>query len=245
MRRFTERGRTGAYLAVVEAGVVRAGDAVEVLGRPSHGITVPEVFRAFTGDDEGAARVLAEGILGADDQAVARAPSRPPPTQDRPIGHWGAGPVMLRRRHPDLVVLVDDAHLLEGTSVLQPLLEIDELADRDGGLLAVTTSSHALVTRFRGLDIEIARHRTALLLSPRPTDGDAFGVRRLDGAPAIPGRGVFIHHGTTTEVQVFLCEEGSVGVSAPGRGRSSAGTARAARPVTSATAMTTPPRRAR
>ena len=69
VRRFTERGRTGAYLSVVEAGVVGAGDAVEVLGRPGHGITVPEVFRAFTGDDEAAGRVLAEGILGPDDHA--------------------------------------------------------------------------------------------------------------------------------------------------------------------------------
>lgn len=67
VRRFTERGRTGAYLAVVEPGVVSAGDAVEVLDRPDHGITVPVVFRAFTGDDELAGRVLEEGILADDD----------------------------------------------------------------------------------------------------------------------------------------------------------------------------------
>ena len=67
VRRFTERGRTGAYLAVVEPGVVGAGDAVEVLDRPGHGITVPEVFRAFTGDDGEAERVLAAGILGEED----------------------------------------------------------------------------------------------------------------------------------------------------------------------------------
>ncbi len=162
-----------------------------------------------------ALRVLAESAAAAGRAVVVVRPINdgidPEAFSCAVLGSSDAGAlVMLRRRHPDLVVLVDDAHLLEGTSVLQPLLEIDELADRDGGLLAVTTSSHALVTRFRGLDIEIARHRTALLLSPRPTDGDAFGVRRLDGAPAIPGRGVFIHHGTTTEVQVFLCEEGSV-----------------------------------
>lgn len=77
VRRFTERGRTGAYLAVVEPGVVTAGDTVDVVARPAHGITVPEVFRAFTGDDEGAARVLAQGLLGEEDhrwleQRVAR-----------------------------------------------------------------------------------------------------------------------------------------------------------------------------
>ena len=63
VRRFTERGRTGAYLAVVEPGTVSAGDGIEVLDRPGHGITVPQVFRAFTGDDEAAARVLAAGLL--------------------------------------------------------------------------------------------------------------------------------------------------------------------------------------
>ena len=67
VRRFTERGRTGAYLAVVDPGVVSAGDAVEVLDRPGHGITVPEVFRAFTGDDREAERVLGAGILAVED----------------------------------------------------------------------------------------------------------------------------------------------------------------------------------
>ena len=67
VRRFTERGRTGAYLAVIEPGVLSAGDVVEVVGRPDHGITVPEVFGAFMGDDELAARVLAAGMLGADE----------------------------------------------------------------------------------------------------------------------------------------------------------------------------------
>ena len=62
------RGRTGAYLAVVEPGVLSAGDVVEVVGQPDHGITVPEVFRAFMGDGEPAARVLAAGVLGPEDR---------------------------------------------------------------------------------------------------------------------------------------------------------------------------------
>ncbi|HET7761065.1 MAG TPA: MOSC domain-containing protein, partial [Phycicoccus sp.] len=69
VRRFTERGRTGAYLAVVEPGTIRVGDRVEVVGRPGHGITVPTVFRAFTGDREAASAVLDAGVLGADDHA--------------------------------------------------------------------------------------------------------------------------------------------------------------------------------
>lgn len=67
VRRFTERGRTGAYLAVVEPGVVTTGDEVRVVGRPAHGITVPELFRAFTGDDELAAKVLEAELLDAED----------------------------------------------------------------------------------------------------------------------------------------------------------------------------------
>jgi MOSC domain-containing protein YiiM len=69
VRRFTERGRTGAYLAVVEPGTIRVGDPVEVVSRPGHGVTVPTVFRAFMGDLDAADVVLAAGVLGGDDHA--------------------------------------------------------------------------------------------------------------------------------------------------------------------------------
>ncbi|PPK98164.1 MOSC domain-containing protein YiiM [Kineococcus xinjiangensis] len=48
VRRFTEHGASGAYLRVLQAGPVRAGDAVEVLDRPAHGVTVATAFRALT-----------------------------------------------------------------------------------------------------------------------------------------------------------------------------------------------------
>ena len=63
VRRFTERGRTGAYLAVVEPGAVSRGDAIEVLDRPAHGITVAQLFRAVMGDDVLAEWVVREEIL--------------------------------------------------------------------------------------------------------------------------------------------------------------------------------------
>jgi MOSC domain-containing protein YiiM len=66
-RRFAERGRTGAYLAVVEPGTVAAGDAVDVVHRPDGGVTVPRVFRALTGDLEAARDVLDARVLGAED----------------------------------------------------------------------------------------------------------------------------------------------------------------------------------
>lgn len=48
VKRFTERGRTGAYLRVLVPGEVRAGDPVAVVERPAHDLTVPEMFRALT-----------------------------------------------------------------------------------------------------------------------------------------------------------------------------------------------------
>ncbi|MFZ1286713.1 MAG: MOSC domain-containing protein [Candidatus Phosphoribacter sp.] len=48
VKRFTERGRTGAYLRVLTAGQIRAGDPITIESRPAHDITVPLMFRALT-----------------------------------------------------------------------------------------------------------------------------------------------------------------------------------------------------
>jgi MOSC domain-containing protein YiiM len=48
VRRFTEDARPGPYLRVLEEGDVAAGDAIEVVHRPGHGITVSHMFRALT-----------------------------------------------------------------------------------------------------------------------------------------------------------------------------------------------------
>jgi MOSC domain-containing protein YiiM len=48
VKRFTEAGRVGAYLRVVHKGRVQAGDAISVLVRPAHGITVGDMFAAPT-----------------------------------------------------------------------------------------------------------------------------------------------------------------------------------------------------
>ncbi|MFD1214558.1 MOSC domain-containing protein, partial [Arthrobacter sp. GCM10027362] len=40
VRRFTAAGRPGAYLRVLAAGRIQAGDAVEVIHRPRHGVSV-------------------------------------------------------------------------------------------------------------------------------------------------------------------------------------------------------------
>lgn len=63
IKRFAARERVGAYLRVVEPGVIAAGDLIEVVDRPRHGFTVPDVFRAAMGDREVALAVLDAGIL--------------------------------------------------------------------------------------------------------------------------------------------------------------------------------------
>ncbi|ACU39137.1 MOSC domain-containing protein [Actinosynnema mirum] len=47
VKRFTARALPGAYLRVLEPGSVRAGDGIEVVERPEHGITAAVVFRAL------------------------------------------------------------------------------------------------------------------------------------------------------------------------------------------------------
>ncbi|SDE88728.1 MOSC domain-containing protein YiiM [Blastococcus fimeti] len=45
VKRFAAHGATGAYLRVLETGELGAGDAVDVVSRPEHGITVETAFR--------------------------------------------------------------------------------------------------------------------------------------------------------------------------------------------------------
>ena len=65
VRRFAAAGRPGAYLRIVAAGEVAAGDPVALLSRPAHGITVGDVARAYHGDRAGAPRLLAAPELPA------------------------------------------------------------------------------------------------------------------------------------------------------------------------------------
>lgn len=52
IKTFTEIGMTGAYLRVITPGEVRAGDAIEVISRPDHGVTLAGYFRAVTTERE-------------------------------------------------------------------------------------------------------------------------------------------------------------------------------------------------
>jgi MOSC domain-containing protein YiiM len=63
VKRFTQRGRTGAYLSVVTPGTITAGTSITRVDIPDHDITVPVLFRAYMGDKQEAARVLEADVL--------------------------------------------------------------------------------------------------------------------------------------------------------------------------------------
>lgn len=72
IKRFTEVARPGAYLRVIEPGAVQRGDAIEVVDRPAHDVTVGLVFRALTRHPLLLEQVLAAGALPEADRAQAR-----------------------------------------------------------------------------------------------------------------------------------------------------------------------------
>ncbi|MGI5377576.1 MOSC domain-containing protein [Streptomyces sp. CA-251387] len=61
VKRFTAKGAPGAYLRVIEPGEIRAGDAMEIVHRPDHGVTVALQFRAVTTERALLPRLLAAG----------------------------------------------------------------------------------------------------------------------------------------------------------------------------------------
>lgn len=63
VKRFTVQARPGAYLRVLAEGEVQAGDPIEVVHRPEHGLTIRETFRALTGDRSLAGRLLTAAEL--------------------------------------------------------------------------------------------------------------------------------------------------------------------------------------
>src|SRR6059058_2033808 len=52
LKHFAAAGRPGAYLRVIREGDLGAGDAIEVISRPAHGVTSALVSRELLGDRE-------------------------------------------------------------------------------------------------------------------------------------------------------------------------------------------------
>ena len=64
VKRFAEVGRVGPYLRVLGEGELAAGEPVEVVHRPGHGVTVTTMFRALTSAPELLPRLLrVEGLV--------------------------------------------------------------------------------------------------------------------------------------------------------------------------------------
>jgi MOSC domain-containing protein YiiM len=57
-RRFTQALRPGAYLRIVVEGELGAGDEIQVIERPGHGLTIRDVFRIYTRDEDEVERLL-------------------------------------------------------------------------------------------------------------------------------------------------------------------------------------------
>jgi MOSC domain-containing protein YiiM len=72
MKTFTAAGKPGAYLRVIEPGALRAGDAVTVVDRPDHAITINTVFRAMMTEPELLPDILAADALADEVKKLAR-----------------------------------------------------------------------------------------------------------------------------------------------------------------------------
>lgn len=73
VKRFARAGRPGPYLRVLEPGLVRAGDALRVVHRPTHALTVRRLFRALTTERELLPELLEVPEVGSRPRAVAEA----------------------------------------------------------------------------------------------------------------------------------------------------------------------------
>jgi MOSC domain-containing protein YiiM len=72
VRTFAAESRPGAYLRVVAPGDVRGGDAIEVVDRPAHGVTIALAFRAYMTDRDLLPELLAINGLPDDLRATLR-----------------------------------------------------------------------------------------------------------------------------------------------------------------------------
>jgi MOSC domain-containing protein YiiM len=66
VKRFAQASRPGAYLRIAVEGSLAAGDPVDVLSRPSHGITVRDVSDAILLDETLLERAAAAPALPRD-----------------------------------------------------------------------------------------------------------------------------------------------------------------------------------
>jgi S-DNA-T family DNA segregation ATPase FtsK/SpoIIIE len=127
--------------------------------------------------------------------------------------------VRARRRARGLAVVVDAGDELLDHPVEQVLREVLLLVDRDDGLVVVGAEAAALSAMYRGVAVEVARHRTGIVLGPTSaTRADVLGVRVPVERGARPGRGHLVVRGEATPLQVALPTLAASGAASTGCG---------------------------
>ncbi|WP_299040318.1 FtsK/SpoIIIE domain-containing protein [uncultured Pseudokineococcus sp.] len=212
----------------VEAVGLRAdldGPVCSVLGHPGSGRSTALAVLERSAALRGWSSVLLRA--GA---AAAWAGEPPAPTARRVAADAGDAAALLqealgaRDRGRPLLLLVDDADLLEASAVAEVLSRAAEglvpgtgdaagaaRPDRDprlrpGDLLVLAASTPVAVTRSSGLLATGRRTRSGVLLGPSgPLDGEALGLplRHRGGGPP-PGRGLLVRRARATPLQVAL-----------------------------------------
>ena len=111
--------------------------------------------------------------------------------------------VDLRRAHPDLAVIVDDADSLQSGELEQALVECTGRVDDGGGLVWAAAETTGANAAFRGLIPALARHGNGLVLWPRATaDGDCLRARTDAVGRLVPGRGSLVLDSRCLPIQV-------------------------------------------
>lgn len=72
VKTFVHAAMPGAYLRVIEGGLVQVGDPVRVVDRPAHDVTIGMTFRALTTEPELLPELLAADALPDETKSVAR-----------------------------------------------------------------------------------------------------------------------------------------------------------------------------
>jgi DNA segregation ATPase FtsK/SpoIIIE, S-DNA-T family len=99
----------------------------------------------------------------------------------------------------------DYADELLDTPAESVVTQLASLADRDGGLVVAGASVAALSVQYRGLVVDLARHRTGILLGPTSrAEAEVFGLRVPVDHRAVAGRGYLVRGGVGTALQVAL-----------------------------------------
>ncbi|WP_250281233.1 MULTISPECIES: FtsK/SpoIIIE domain-containing protein [unclassified Frankia] len=108
-----------------------------------------------------------------------------------------------------LVTIMDDAELLATAPVADRVSEFLRTARDSGCAFVAAGTTEDLTSQYRGFMVDARRSRCGVILAPgAPSDGDLFGIRlsRNTGGSTPAGRGLFVHRGKTTPIQIAYHE---------------------------------------